>query len=318
MVSLAKGKTHEQFLNEVKDNFGTEYSILTNYINARTKILIRHNICEEEYERRPDSVNNITCKTCSRQRYTHENIVKRIKDLVGNEYELKERYKAMERPISMYHSKCDKTWKVNLHHFINNGTRCPVCYGKNIKKDTISFKEEVNELVGNTYLVIGEYIDTHSNIIMKHNTDKCKHEFKVRPSDFLSHGNRCPKCKSSKGEGVIRDWLENNNFSFEEQKKFKGLEYKSPLSFDFYLECDSLKIAIEFDGIQHYRPVKAFGGEERFKIQKKRDSLKNEFCIKNNIKLIRIPYLKIKNVDSILAKELLDSSTTIKTALSDC
>ena len=38
---------------------------------------------------------------------------------------------------------------------------------------------------------------------------------------------------------------------------------------------------------------------------------RNNFCHENKIKLIRISYLEIKNIDKILKKEL--SSTTIET-----
>lgn len=39
------------------------------------------------------------------------------------------------------------------------------------KRNTESFKEEVYELVGDEYLVLGEYKNSHSKLLMKH--DKC-------------------------------------------------------------------------------------------------------------------------------------------------
>lgn len=59
-------------------------------------------------------------------------------------------------------------------------------------------------------------------------------------------------------------------------------------------------LAIEFDGIQHYEPVKYFGGVAKFKQQKKRDLIKDNFCKENNIKLVRIPYYDIDLIDDIL------------------
>ncbi|XZI06026.1 zinc-ribbon domain-containing protein (plasmid) [Clostridium perfringens] len=43
---MARKKTHEEFIEEVKDKYGDEYEILGKYVNAETKILIRHN-CEK-------------------------------------------------------------------------------------------------------------------------------------------------------------------------------------------------------------------------------------------------------------------------------
>jgi len=59
------------------------------------------------------------------------------------------------------------------------------------RKTTEQFKNEVFELVGNEYMVLGEYIKSDKKIKMKH--EKCGHEYYVQPNNFLS-GNRCPKC----------------------------------------------------------------------------------------------------------------------------
>lgn len=49
-------------------------------------------------------------------------------------------------------------------------------------------------------------------------------------------------------------------------------------------------MCIEYDGIQHIKPVSVFGGEDGFKSIKIRDEIKNLFCCVNKIKLIRIPH----------------------------
>ena len=60
------------------------------------------------------------------------------------------------------------------------------------------------------------------------------------------------------------------------------------MPFDFYLP--ELNICVEFDGIQHFKPIKYFGGEKTLKITQKHDKMKNEYCKENNIHLIRIKY----------------------------
>ena len=98
----------------------------------------------------------------------------------------------------------------------------------------------------------------------------------------------CPKCKKSKGEKYINNLLKENNINFEIQKSFKNCKNIKTLQFDFYLP--EYNICIEFDGEQHYKSVKYFGGERELEIIQKRDKIKNEFCKNNNIKLIRITY----------------------------
>lgn len=42
-----KLKTTKQFLEEVKKIYGDEYTVLSEYINADTKIKVKHNICRK-------------------------------------------------------------------------------------------------------------------------------------------------------------------------------------------------------------------------------------------------------------------------------
>ena len=101
-------------------------------------------------------------------------------------------------------------------------------------------------------------------------------------------GSGCPKCKTSKGENMIIDYLDVNNIPYIPQKKFDGCIYKTRLPFDFYFPDKNL--CIEYDGIQHFMSIEGWGGEDEFKLRKKKDKIKNEFCQENNIRLERIKY----------------------------
>lgn len=73
-----------------------------------------------------------------------------------------------------------------------------------------------------------------------------------------------------------------------------------PYPFDFYLT--DYNILIEYDGIQHFEPIKWFGGLHRFKKLQDRDKTKNNFSENNNIDLIRISYKDYENIEKILLK----------------
>ncbi len=60
------------------------------------------------------------------------------------------------------------------------------------------------------------------------------------------------------------------------------------MSYDIYI-C-GLKIAIEYQGIQHFEPVDYFGGEESFNKQQERDKLKAQRSKENGVALIYINY----------------------------
>jgi len=61
------------------------------------------------------------------------------------------------------------------------------------------------------------------------------------------------------------------------------------------------RIGIEYQGIQHYEPVKHWGGEEALKKNKERDRRKRQICQHVGIKLIYFKY------DEDLSKELIES-----------
>lgn len=117
--------------------------------------------------------------------------------------------------------------------------------------------------------------------------------FKQKPSIHLS-GCGCQKCNNSIGEILIEDFLIKNNIKYTKQYSFDNCFYKRKLLFDFYL--NDLNICIEYDGEFHY---KDFGFND-LNGQKMKDSIKDIFCIKNNIKLLRIPYTDREIIDKII------------------
>ena len=62
------------------------------------------------------------------------------------------------------------------------------------RKDTFTFKEEVKELYGDEYSIIGEYVLSNVKIEIRHNG--CGNKFEALPSNFL-RGHRCPHCYKS-------------------------------------------------------------------------------------------------------------------------
>ena len=107
-------------------------------------------------------------------------------------------------------------------------------------------------------------------------------------------GAGCPNCQESRGEMYISNILNDFGIKFLRQHKFKdcrgdkGKKYCRRLPFDFYLP--DYNTMIEYDGRQHFEPVSKFGGVVGFKKLRRNDEIKNEYCRKNNIKMVRIPF----------------------------
>lgn len=59
-------KTHEQFIQDVYDLVGDEYTVLEKYIKSNIKILFRHNFCGNEFKMSPQCfLSNQRCPKCS-------------------------------------------------------------------------------------------------------------------------------------------------------------------------------------------------------------------------------------------------------------
>lgn len=164
-----------------------------------------------------------------------------------------------------------------------NSTGCPIC------NKTVSTTEEFIEKSNNIHNFLYDYSSskyTKSNekvkiICKKHG------EFEQSPNHHL-RGNGCPNCNKSKGEIKIKNYLITYNIVFISQFKFYNCKDNQQLPFDFYLP--DYNICIEFDGEQHFRTSKFFGGEEKLKRTQLHDKIKTDYCNNNNIRLIRIKY----------------------------
>jgi len=77
-------------------------------------------------------------------------------------------------------------------------------------------------------------------------------------------------------------------------------DWLNGLELDIYLP--ELKIAFEYQGQQHFFPIKAWGGKKSFQELKKRDLLKKELCKNLDIKLIEIDYTEPLTEKHLLIK----------------
>lgn len=210
------------------------------------------------------------------------------------------------------------TWKCAAGHlfeqsvpvFIKDPSYCPVCAGaeysyKTLKK--IAIKSEVT-YKGKRSLSL----NIQPNEILDFSCPKCRRLFHKSVREIKKKGLYCPHCAAKwKSEDRARRAVERILKCEMPQKSPEWL--KSPttgnrLIFDGYNEA--LRVAFEFQGPQHYRAVKRFGGEEALKQRKTYDAEKRALCKANGVTLIEIPYVYSNRLDPYIRSEL-------KKALSD-
>jgi len=197
---------------------------------------------------------------------------------------------------------------------IYNSRGCPKCKIDKIRKlfkcninDLITKFQNIHKLVYDYSLISDDvYINNKSKVpIICH----LHGVFYQKISDHLSECG-CPKCNRSKGELLIEEFLKSQNEQYEYQKRFKNcknIDTGYQLVFDFYLP--NRNICIEYDGEQHFQPIKfqkmtQQQSVNKFQQTQKRDQIKDKYCKNNKIKLIRIPYQMKKEISNILSNVL--------------
>ena len=144
-------------------------------------------------------------------------------------------------------------------------------------------------------------MSSHANFRCK----KCGYEWHTLVGSVLA-GRGCPKCNLSHGALRIAKYFDDNGINYTREFKFDNCRNIRPLPFDFYVKDKNT--CIEYDGEQHFEPVKFGDGESaervkyKFETQQRNDNIKTEYCQNNGIKLIRIPYTDFDNIESILDK----------------
>jgi len=234
----------------------------------------------------------------SRRRLSTEEFIEKARKVHGDQYD----YSLVEYKLSHIKVKiiCQKhgMFEQNYSNHVYNGRGCPKCNG-GVRLTTDEFISRAKNTHGEIYDYSAvEYVSHNKKIKIICKKHGC---FSQTPNSHIS-GHGCPKCCLSKGENEIEKFLVENGIKFISQySDIRCRGKKKPLQFDFYLP--EYNMCIEYDGEQHYKPIKFYGGEKNFAVRQKRDNIKSDFCIRNNIKLIRIPYIEFDNIDSILQKE---------------
>lgn len=283
------------------ESFGCKL-LSEDYINTTTPLLIQCE-CGEIFERTLKTINRkksiCKCDKCTRKHTNNAKVKYSYKEVKS--YIESFGYKLLSTEYTGCNYKLDiecpkhHIFNMDFLHFHDRKQRCPYCYG-NAK----STQQEVEEYLKMfNYELLSTYEGNNKPL-----TIKCPKNHITNTMTYarFKDGCRCIKCNESKGEKEIEKMLKKHNIQFIEQYRFNDCKFKNILSFDFYLP--QYNCCIEYDGEQHYKIKDWFGGLDGFVDRVIRDTVKNEYCKNNNIRLIRISYLEFNNIEEILIKEL--------------
>jgi Family of unknown function (DUF5889)/Protein of unknown function (DUF723) len=302
-----KSKIEEMF----RKKYGFEYEYdISEYKNNKSKIKI---ICKKhgEFYTTPEShINGKICKFCKSEKYniSDTEIEKRTKKFIstyeliyGDKYDYSRvSYRRSDEKIELICKKHGNFFIRASHHIEGKG--CKKCSYESVSEKN---KQTIDDFINVSKRIHGNFYD-YSLVNYINNKIKVKiicptHGCFEQTPHSHKMGYGCPECNITIGERKVSVALQNLQIRYDFQKTFDDCVYDQKLKFDFYLPDYS--ICIEFDGIQHFESIEYFGGVDEFTKRKERDIVKNKYCEKNNIHLLRIPYYE-NNIEKCISNFL--------------
>ena len=209
-----------------------------------------------------------------------------------------------DRAHALCQCKCGTIKQVRISYLINERSKDCGC-GRKATLNSIFTKNLVGQRFGK--LVVMEMLDErnkYGKIAYKCKCD-CGNETIVLGNSLTTNHTLSCGCLVSYWNMYIQQFLEKQKIKYKpEYIVYIDDKY---YRYDFYLP--QYNLCIEYDGIQHYEPVRFYGDsieedERKFKITQEHDEIKNRYCEENNINLLRIPYWESKNIETIIINRL--------------
>jgi hypothetical protein len=294
----------EEFIKKAIKVHGDRFNYdSAEYVNADTKVKILCNVCNEFIFQSPaNHLMGKKCRTCANNklRSTKEEFLDKARLAHGDKYnyDLAEYINCITK-INIFCKTCDKYFVQSPENHLQ-GQGCRKCSEDKYRSTRDEFIKKSREKHGDKYNYdLVEYVNTNTKI--KIICNKCNFIFSQRPDHHYTDGQGCPVCKESKGENRIAKYLLEKNIRFIPYKGFDDLRNVYPLKFDFYLI--DLNLLLEYDGEFHYKALLGSTPEkkqQRLEDCQFRDKIKNEWALRNNIPLLRIPYWDFDRIEELL------------------
>lgn len=289
----------DQFIRRSKEIHGdTTYGYdRAVYVNNETKVDI---YCFKHKQYFPQTPAKHLCdkqgcpdcgteKGANNRRLTQDEFLEKAVAMHGDKYSYETTvYIDIRESVEIYCKECNyHFWQMANDH-INGGKGCQECGKKRMgdanRLTNEEFIQRAQLLHGDSYgydRVVYEGIFEDVEIFCS----KCRRYF-WQEAHVHMMGSGCSFCKQSKGELAVCRYLDDMGFNYIRQQRFPDCRHKRTLPFDFYIP--DYNLLIEFDGIQHDKPVEIFGGEEALAHQQMMDAIKNEYAKDTNRRLLRL------------------------------
>jgi len=302
------------FQREIDYRYGEGYAVISSEGGVRGTMVVRHD-CGHQWECSPRTINGtriteeVFCPSC-RKMLVDQRVRTRIEKATNQKWLTRLNldngvqfvgYTGEDRKLNFICEVCSSSFYYTDKRYPKK-VKCRVCE-RAVNKLERSLPEDLaivsvaknSEKKARTYITI------------RHNSPSCDYaEFTTRLDVFTKSEPRCYICERMQREPVSKPVRDLSNY-FDN----KGISYRRevslpdcvnpltsyPLRFDFEVETPTGLKYIEYDGEQHFMQVE---GWESIESTRFRDQIKDCYCARNNIPLLRIPYTELSSMYTIV------------------
>jgi DNA-directed RNA polymerase subunit RPC12/RpoP len=177
-------------------------------------------------------------------------------------------------------------WKARWDWMSKDQTWCPYCSGKynnNLELCQEIAKNRKGKCLSKSYKNEKERMVWECEL---------EHQWEAPFEPIKNDGTWCPTCSKGRSEKCVKNIIEMITEKKFIQIRPDWLRYENGRNLELDGYNEELKIAYEYQGIQHYQYDKFFhkGNKENLKLQQERDIWKEIQCYEKEIDLIVIPY----------------------------
>lgn len=153
---------------------------------------------------------------------------------------------------------------------------------------TNDFSTQSNNLLKYSWYFFNKSFDNLNDEESQLVFDLCDYVFDIEDIDV--ERLQLEEQYGSKGEQAVANYLQFLGYPVRKQVTFSDCFDKRCLPFDIGFYLNNRLCLIEYDGIQHFKPVAKFGGADYLGYTRRHDKIKDSYCKRNNIPLLRIRY----------------------------
>lgn len=321
MITNKIGRNSKFTKTELKEQVGTRFSLALidkEEITATEEIFVICNTCGRIFSTNRRRIANAkNCPLCGIKRraesktFTFGRFIEESKKIHKNHYTyFRDFYTNAKNKTLIRCNWCGFVfWQTPQHHLGGNG--CKYC---NIKKrtDSLRSKEEdvINKIksnIGNNFSFIKlneKYKNTKTHATVRCNY--CNTEYSASCLVLTNREITCKNCFSNYNLAEERTKVflyKNGIINIRSEAMFNDLVYKNNLRFDIFLP--DYMTTIEIQGPHHDIPYRYSDKQseedinKKYKEQVEKDMLKVDWCKKHNVRLIAIPYSKVRRSSGI-------------------